>query len=70
MLRLRFAAFLEDYAIPELVRPHGPLFHRWLPEGQKDAICVHLPDGKNTLRLWFEAKGFVRNSFFELQTQF
>lgn len=33
---------------------HGPLFHRWLPEGNKDAITIDTGNTNVRLSIWFE----------------
>ena len=61
-LLVRFGINLEDLELPEAPRrPHGPLFHRWLPDGESDAI--HLQTGINgtSLKVWFERFGCVRD---------
>lgn len=37
----------------------GPLFHRWLPDGEKDAIILNTGILNSTLKVWFERRGFV-----------
>ncbi|MBE9513549.1 MAG: hypothetical protein IMY83_00765, partial [Chloroflexi bacterium] len=37
----------------------GPQFHRWLPDGEKDAIVLDTGDLSATLKVWFERWGFV-----------
>ena|SRR5579864_7710754 len=37
----------------------GPLFHRWLPDGEKDAINLDTGTPEVTLKVWFERRGFV-----------
>src|SRR6266545_3321130 len=59
MLILSFRVDLENYEIDELVRPKGPLFHRWLPAGRSEAIVVPMEDNRDRLDLWFERKGYV-----------
>lgn len=64
-LRIRFIIDLENYDIDDLVRPKGPLFHRWLPDGRTDAIIVPVRDERNQLEIWFERKGYVKNGWIE-----
>jgi hypothetical protein len=35
----------------------GPTFHRWLPDGEKDAITFHVENDNVTVLLWFERRG-------------
>jgi hypothetical protein len=59
-LWIKFAVLLEDYDLPEVpARPHGPLFHRWLPNGQVDAIALHTGHSSTSLKVWFERLGFI-----------
>jgi hypothetical protein len=58
-LLLKFGVLLENYNIEEFDRHKGPLFHRWLPDGEKDAILVDVPDPTAELKVWFERRGFV-----------
>jgi len=44
-------------------RHYGPLFHRWLPDGEKDAIILDTGDSNAKLRVWFERRGFIDNGF-------
>lgn len=37
---------------------HGPLFYRWLPDGEKDAITLNTIDKNAKLKVWFERYGF------------
>ena len=57
VLQLRFSIRLENRD------PHpkhfGPLFHRWLPDGERDAIVLRPSEPNTELRVWFERKGFV-----------
>ncbi|MDP3112366.1 MAG: hypothetical protein Q8M71_09730 [Thermodesulfovibrionales bacterium] len=38
---------------------HGALFHRWLPNGEEDAILLDTGDSNTTLKVWFERWGIV-----------
>lgn len=62
-LLLKFAVALEDFSASEFDRPHGPLFHRWLPNGKADALLINTADPKNKLTIWFERRGFLDSSF-------
>jgi hypothetical protein len=56
---IRFEINLESDSIHEWSRPHGPLFHRWLPDGQREAIQLNTGHPSATIRVWFERFGFV-----------
>lgn len=62
-LLLRFTISLEDTNIPEITRWHGPLFHRWLPDGEKDSISLKTNDPDAELKVWFVKKGFADRTF-------
>lgn len=57
-LQLRFALLL-DTKTSYAVTPHGPLFHRWLPDGEKDAITFKTGDSNAELKIWFERRGYT-----------
>ena len=48
-----------------LGRLNGPLFHRWLPDGEKDAINLYTGFPNIKLKVWFERLGFVKDQFIE-----
>jgi hypothetical protein len=62
-LLLRFAITLEDYSLSEIDQHHGPLFHRWLPDGEKDCIVLDTDDPSAELKIWFQRWGFVEHGF-------
>jgi hypothetical protein len=39
------------------------LFHRWLPDGEKDAIFLETNDTDTELKVWFEKEGFASRTF-------
>lgn len=57
---LKFAIILENEG---LSKHYGPLFHRWLPNGIKDAINLNTGDNNSSLKVWFERRGFVHGGF-------
>jgi len=62
-LLIKFKLDLEYHPIQSgalyIPHPHGPLFHRWLPDGVSDAIELDTKDSKATLKVWFERHGYV-----------
>jgi len=56
---LRFIIDLGAHNISSPLKRNGPLFHRWLPDGENDAIILDIPKSKAQLKLWFERRGFV-----------
>lgn len=64
-LLLKFKINLEDYSVSIHPRHHGPLFHRWLPDGEKDAIVLDTGDPNAELKVWFERLGFKHKDFIE-----
>jgi hypothetical protein len=62
---ITFSAFLlNDYDVDLFRRHNGPVFHRWLPNGEQDALSLNYPDTHTTVRLWFERRGYVDESGF------
>jgi hypothetical protein len=57
-LLLKFVVHLTSKTTSSLVDPHGPLFHRWLPDGEADAITLKGSPG-STIKVWFDRRGFV-----------
>jgi len=63
ILLLKFAINLERFDHEFILRNHGPLFHRWLPDGQRDSIAFDTGDPNSSLRVWFERRGYVDGHF-------
>ena len=40
----------------------GPLFHQWLPDGEKDAVVL---DQALEFKAWFVRRGYIRDNFIE-----
>lgn len=64
-LLIQIALRLEDYQLDEFKRPHGTLFHRWLPDGCSNAITLDTGNEYSELKVWFERKGFIRDGWIE-----
>ena len=62
-LLLKFGIHLEKYELPTVAQHHGPLFHRWFPDGEKDAIILNTGDPNTKLKLWFERWGYIDNGW-------
>jgi hypothetical protein len=62
-LFLKFAIHLENYNID--FGPKGPLTHRWMPNGQSDAIDLDVGNSDYILKVWFERRGYVRDGMIE-----
>jgi hypothetical protein len=57
-LLIDFIIRLENEELHFALHPHhGPLFHKWLPEGKNDSIQLETDDPTN-LQVWFERRGF------------
>jgi hypothetical protein len=63
-LKLTIRAQKDDYLFYSYPQVHGPLFSRWLPDGERDAIHVNLGHPAWNVRFWFERCGFVDDSGF------
>ena len=61
-LLVKFALYLDD--LSDKSRPQGPLFHRWLPDNENDAITLKA-EAKSSVKVWFERRGHVPNGFIE-----
>lgn len=60
-LLLKFEIDLDkDASPPRFVS--GPAFHRWLPDGEEDAIALDTGDPNAHLKVWFERRGFVQGN--------
>lgn len=57
---LKFSIDLENYQ-DRFHRHHGPLFHRWLPNGEQDALNLETKSSDIKLKVWFERRGFVED---------
>lgn len=66
-LRFRLGFDLKDHSLAGPVPRQGPLFHRWLPNGKKDAIrlATNKDEPQAELRVWFERRGSVQGGFIE-----
>jgi hypothetical protein len=63
-LLLKFGINLEESGSRSaFLEHHGPQFHRWLPDGERDAIFLDTGDPNAILKVWFERRGFVDGSF-------
>src|SRR6266581_4241758 len=63
-LTLEFDIPLAGFGPRELFEANGPLFSRWLPDGQSDAVVLDTGDGDVELHIWFERLGFVGDNGF------
>jgi hypothetical protein len=52
----------EEHVDPNA--PPGPFFHRWLPDGARDAISLETGEAGCSLKVWFERCGFVDEAGF------
>ena len=59
---LRLTDNLRDHE-----RPHGPLFHRWLPNGLANSIDVTIGSKGSVLQIYFERCGCVERGFVEFK---
>jgi len=62
-LLVRFGVRLNDNSLGDIGERHGPLFHRWLPDGEEDAITLDTKDPNLLVRVWFERRGCVVSRF-------
>lgn len=64
-LLLKFGINLENSDRPITDQHFGPLFHRWLPDGEKHAVVLDTGDSNARLRVWFVRFGFVGTSYIQ-----
>ena len=62
-LRIRFIVRFEDHRIDFC--PYGPLIHRWLPDGEKDAILLNAGNSDYELKIWFKRRGNTTDNFIQ-----
>lgn len=62
-LLLRLKINLEEEGVLRHHRYHGPLFHRWLPDGKRNAITLITKDTNVELKIWFERYGYEDDGF-------
>lgn len=62
-LLLKFYVFLDQQI--NWRKYDGPLFHRWLPDGEKDAIDLYTGFPNTGLKVWFERRGYVEGGFIQ-----
>jgi hypothetical protein len=61
-IHFRFVKFLEAIEfMMGLNDPHGPIFTRWLPDGQKDAFALPTGDPDAEISVWFERRGYAKD---------
>lgn len=58
MIHLRFFISLTSN-LGLMNEHHGPLFHRWLPNGEDDALTLVSTDSDVDISVWFERRGYL-----------
>jgi len=61
---ITFGAFIDNYDVDKFLRHSGPVFHRWLPNGEQDSVSISCPEENAIVRLWSERRGYVDESGF------
>jgi hypothetical protein len=64
MLELCFAVSLSDSSVQDFEHELGPLFYRWMPGGETDAIAIPVTEPGNSIRIWFERRGDISDQKF------
>src|SRR5438034_882081 len=62
-LFIKFHVMLEDYKSDSALRHCGPLFHKWLPNGESDALELRTGHPNVHVRVWFERRSFISDGF-------
>ncbi len=65
-LLLKFYVFLDQRK--DWRQFNGPLFHRWLPDGEKDSIDLYTGYPQTRLKVWFERRGYVDGGVIQFDT--
>src|SRR5436305_13554498 len=65
-LLLKFYVFLDQQR--NWRKYDGPLFHRWLPDSEKDAIDLYTGFPNTRLKVWFERRGYVEGGVIQFDT--
>lgn len=68
-LMLKFEINLEEIVASSAFKHDGPQFHRWLPDGEKDAIILKTTHSNMDLKVWFERRGCVDDGFIEYDSK-
>ena len=63
VITLKFAKDLDERQ--DFQRYFGVRFHRWLPDGEKDAITIQTQYSNAKVKLWFQRLGYVRDGMIE-----
>lgn len=63
-LYIQFRACIDNSDIDQFMRHSGPVFHRWLPNGEQDALVLDQPENNLSIGIWFERRGYVDDSGF------
>lgn len=63
VITLKFAKDLDEHK--DFQRHFGARFHRWLPDGEKDAIIIQSKYSNAKVKLWFQRLGYVSNGMIE-----
>jgi len=62
-LLLKFYVFLDQQR--NWRKFDGPLFHRWLPDGETNAIDLYTGFPNTRLKVWFERRGYVEDEMIQ-----
>ena len=60
-LIIKFVVPLERDDLEGISSRHGPLFHRWLPDGENDEISIKRQSKNVRVKLWFERCGYIND---------
>lgn len=64
-VKLAFGVRLENLADVSPWLPHGPLFHRFLPNGANDAVSLSPVGDPNDIRVWFRRRTKLQGGFLQ-----
>jgi hypothetical protein len=64
-IELFFVIILENLGTNTIHHHYGPLFTKWLPNGDADALTLKTDEPNIELKVWFSRRGAVQNGIIE-----
>ncbi len=63
ILVLKLTIPFERYDLENHTKRFGPVFHRWLPDGETDALSINAKSKYINIKIWFERCGYMNNGW-------
>jgi len=64
VVTINFGLWIKDHDIDDHYKLEGPVFRRWSPDGENDALKFSVLDDSVDIFLWFERHGYIDDSGF------